>query len=195
MIQAVPDVPADAARRSAWHRAIRLRGQAGNHLAQRQQVRAKRLDLRWHRGLSNGVRGFEARELGAHAAILQKRPTTGSCARRIMTTIRLPANAVSANPKSRPPSPLTSIPSTVRWLRIAPDITPIVRMAPYGANAGTNNKADATSSTTPEPMRPQGSTPSVLKIKTDSSAPVNLKNNVWSRMPATSNCRPQLITV
>ena len=42
---------------------------------------------------------------------------------------------------------------------MAPAMTPMVRMAPSEAVAGTSRRIAAASSMTPEPIRPQGSTP------------------------------------
>ena len=43
---------------------------------------------------------------------------------------------VSASPNSRPPSSCTTIPSFVRWLAIAPEITPRASAAPNTASLG-----------------------------------------------------------
>ena len=69
-----------------------------------------------------------------------------------------------------------------------------VRIAPYGTRAGVSSMTAAISSITPDPMRPHGSAPTVVKMYTDSSAPVNLKNKVCNRMPATTTCSVQLTT-
>src|SRR3954470_4624839 len=95
-------------------------------------------------------------EHGAPHASSKYRPMTGICPRRSSRTIALPTNAVSARPNSRPPSPFTSIPSTVRWVRIAPAIEAIASPAPTGASAGMNSSSDAISSVTAEPIRPHG---------------------------------------
>lgn len=60
----------------------------------------------------------------------------------------------------------------------APIIVPIPRSAPNHTNLGNNSNATIKSSTTPDPILPHGSAPREEKIKTDSSAALNLKNKV-----------------
>lgn len=97
-------------------------------------------------------------------------------AEQIKTTI--------ANAKSNPPSPLTSIPKTVKWLKMAPLITPSESKAPNQLNLGINRKIAANNSVIPEAYLPNGSKPTVSKMYILSGAPVNLKNNVCSKIPA-----------
>lgn len=89
-----------------------------------------------------------------------------------------------ANAKSNPPSPLTSIPKTVKWLKIAPLITPSESRAPNQLNLGIKRKIAANNSVIPEAYLPNGSKPTVSKMYILSGAPVNLKNNVCSKIPA-----------
>lgn len=63
---------------------------------------------------------------------------------------------------------------------MAPAINPKAIAEPNQINAGTKRRMDATNSITPTAMRPHGSMPTVEKIKTDSSEPVNLKYKVCS---------------
>src|SRR5262245_9981971 len=95
---------------------------------------------------------------GRAYAIPMRRPATGSCERRMKITMALPAKTRRARPNSRPPSPWTSMPRIRMWLAMAPAMTPIASSAPSGAVDGINSRIEAISSTTPEPMRPQGST-------------------------------------
>ena len=81
------------------------------------------------------------------------------------------------------------------WLPMAPAMVAIASAAPNATVRGVNRSTEAISSTMPLPMRPQGSAPSVLKIYTDSGAPVNLKKSVCSRMTAATSRRSQLMTV
>ncbi len=97
-------------------------------------------------------------------------------AEQIKTTI--------ASAKSNPPSPLTSIPKTVKWLKMAPLMTPSESSAPNQLNLGINKKIAATNSVIPEAYLPNGSKPTVSKMYMLSGAPVNLKNNVCSKIPA-----------
>ena len=97
-------------------------------------------------------------------------------AEQIKTTI--------ASAKSNPPSPLTSIPKTVKWLKMAPLMTPSESSAPNQLNLGINKKIAATNSEIPEAYLPNGSKPTVSKMYMLSGAPVNLKNNVCSKIPA-----------
>ena len=69
-------------------------------------------------------------------------------------------------------------------LPIAPASVAMASPAPKTTVRGVNSSAEAISSMIPLPMRPHGSAPSVLKIYTDSGAPLNLKNRVCSRMTA-----------
>jgi hypothetical protein len=55
---------------------------------------------------------------------------------------------------------------------------PMAITAPKAVVAGIRINIEATSSAIPVPILPQGSTPNVENIYTDSSAPVNLKNRV-----------------
>src|SRR5713101_843877 len=96
-----------------------------------------------------------------HASLL---PTTGISLRwRSRLTVEQ-TKTVSASAKSRPLSPWTSMPSTVRWLRMAPAITPIARSDPSQVNRGVRIRIAAISSTTPDPMRPHGSAPTFVKM-------------------------------
>ena len=104
-------------------------------------------------------------------------------AEQIKTTI--------ANAKSNPPSPLTSIPKTVKWLKMAPLITPSESRAPNQLNLGIKRKIAANSSVIPEAYLPNGSKPTVSKMYMLSGAPVNLKNNVCSRIPAATTLSTQ----
>ena len=79
---------------------------------------------------------------------------------------------------SAAPSSLTTLPSLVRLLKIVPVIVPKASTAPIVIVEGIISRITATNSTAPEPNRPHGSSPTVEKIYYDSSAPVNLKNNV-----------------
>ena len=67
---------------------------------------------------------------------------------------------------------------------MAPDITPSPSKAPIQVVFGNKMSAEAINSTTPDPILPQGSMPTVEKIYTDSSDAVNLKNSVPSMMMA-----------
>src|SRR5882724_5251346 len=58
---------------------------------------------------------------------------------------------------------------------------------------GASKRTAAINSTTPDPIRPQGSSPRVEKIYTDSFAPVNLKNNVCSKITAAIPRSNQLV--
>ena len=69
-------------------------------------------------------------------------------------------NTTTPRPKSSPPSPCTSIPSTKTWLSKAPLITPSPIPAPIQAVLGTRSKMAAISSEIPATKRPHGSTPS-----------------------------------
>lgn len=97
-------------------------------------------------------------------------------AEQIKTTI--------ARAKSNPPSPLTSIPKTVKWLKMAPLMTPSESRAPNQLNLGIRRKIAANNSVIPEAYLPNGSKPTVSKMYMLSGAPVNLKNNVCSKIPA-----------
>jgi hypothetical protein len=97
-------------------------------------------------------------------------------AEQIKTTI--------ANTKSNPPSSLTSIPKTVKWLTIAPLITPSESRAPNQLNLGISKKIAANNSVIPEAYLPNGSKPTVSKMYMLSGAPVNLKNSVCNKIPA-----------
>ena len=56
--------------------------------------------------------------------------------------------------------------------------------APKNIVEGISNKILANNSTTPVPIRPHGSIPSLVKISTESGWPVNLKYNVCNRIIA-----------
>src|SRR5215831_315433 len=60
---------------------------------------------------------------------------------------------------------------------------------------GISSSTEAISSATPLPILPHGSRPRVLKMYTDSRAPVNLKNSVCSRIAAAVPRRAQLTMV
>ncbi len=68
---------------------------------------------------------------------------------------------------------------------MAPDISPSPRKEPSQFQPGRNKRIEATSSKIPVPILPQGSTPSLEKIATDSEAPVNLYKRVCKSMNAT----------
>ncbi len=85
-----------------------------------------------------------------------------------------------------PPSSFTTIPNFVRWLTIAPEITPKPRIAPNTTVRGTKSSTTAINSAIPDPILPAGSNPSFSKMYLDSAAPVNLKNKVCARMQATT---------
>lgn len=55
---------------------------------------------------------------------------------------------------------------------------------PYNRVVGTSSNAEAINSKIPDAIRPQGSTPRVLKSATDSGLPVNLKKSVCSNIRA-----------
>lgn len=63
-----------------------------------------------------------------------------------------------------PPSFITPIPSFVRWLKIAPVIVPSASRAPIVTVRGISSSGGVINSTTPDPMRPHGSIPSVRKM-------------------------------
>ena len=73
---------------------------------------------------------------------------------------------------------MISIPRKNRCEKIAPVITPKPIKAPNQVVLGNNNNKEAINSTTPDAILPWGSILSFEKIKTDSGAAVNLKNNV-----------------
>jgi len=83
-----------------------------------------------------------------------------------------------------PPSPRTSTPSTVKWLAIAPNITPNPIMAPSHVVRGIRRSTEEINSATPDKYLPKGSMPIVSNIYMDSGDPVNLKNRVCSIIPA-----------
>src|SRR5512144_3012770 len=117
--------------------------------------------------------------LGNHNVLPKNRPPTiGISPRRTNRITALSTNTVTASPNNKPPSPLTTIPSLVRWLKIAPVIVPKASTAPIVTVEGIISRITATSSTAPEPNRPHGSSQSVEKMYFDSSAPLNLKNSV-----------------
>jgi hypothetical protein len=110
-------------------------------------------------------------------------PMTGISRRRITRITRQLMKTTMARPNKSPLSPLpslsiTSMPSFVRWVRIAPATAPSASIAPIVTVAGIKSNITATSSSTPDPILPHGSAPSVVKMYFDSSAPVNLKNSV-----------------
>jgi hypothetical protein len=75
------------------------------------------------------------------------------------------ASALSVSYFDSPISPPVNImPSKVRWLRIAPPITPKASAAPSQTSLGTNRSIAAMSSATSEPMRPHGSIPTLVNI-------------------------------
>src|SRR5690242_4329102 len=119
-------------------------------------------------------------------------PISGISWRRMNSTITLQPKTASASANSSPPSFMTTIPSFVKWLTIAPLMTPSDSIAPQVTVLGVSNSTDAINSTTPDPIRPHGSNPSVLKMYTDSSAPLNLKNNVCNRINAAITWNVQL---
>src|SRR6516162_8723667 len=86
------------------------------------------------------------------------------------------------------------MPRIVKWLRIAPAMTPKANSEPSQLNRGERSNSAAISSTTPEPIRPQGSAPTFEKMYTDSGAAVNLKNKVCSKMIAATIRKNQLKT-
>ena len=87
------------------------------------------------------------------------------------------------------------MPSFVRWLTMAPLMTPSDNNAPSVTVLGTSNSTVAINSAKPEPMRPHGSMPRVWKMYFDSSAPVNLNKSVWKRITAAMSCKIQLVMV
>ena len=101
-------------------------------------------------------------------------------------------NTTKASMNRVPPSSWTSIPSIVRWLSIAPLITPNPRKAPNQVNPGTKSKMEAANSVIPDAYLPHGSIPTVSKMYILSGAPVNLKNNVCSMITAAANRNTQL---
>ncbi len=100
------------------------------------------------------------------------------------STMREEMKTTMAKMNNVPPSPCTSIPNTVKWLRMAPEITPSASTDPNQTNPGTNNKTDAISSVIPDRYLPQGSMPTVSKMYMLSGAPVNLKKSVCSSIIA-----------
>src|SRR5712691_4482707 len=127
-----------------------------------------------------------------HASLL---PITGISLRWRSRFAVEQTNTISASANSSPLSLWTSMPSTVRWLKMAPAITPMARSDPRHVNRGVRIRIAASSSTTPDPMRPHGSAPTFGKRETDSGAAVNLKKRVCSRMIAAVILRTQLRTV
>ena len=83
-----------------------------------------------------------------------------------------------------PPSPRTTIPSTVKWLIIAPNMTPIPSMAPSQVVRGISRSTEDINSNTPDKYLPNGSIPTVSNMYMDSGDPVNLKNKDCSIIPA-----------
>ncbi len=93
-------------------------------------------------------------------------------------------NTTMAMVNKVPPSPNTSIPSTVKWLAIAPNMTPNPSMAPSHVVRGIRRSTEDINSNTPDKYLPNGSIPTVSNINMDSGDPVNLKNRVCSIIPA-----------
>lgn len=91
-----------------------------------------------------------------------------------------------------PPSSCTTMPRTVKWLTIAPSITPMPNIAPSHVVRGINNRIDAISSAIPEAYLPNGSKPTVSKMYMVSGAPVNLKKSVCSIMNAATTLSTQI---
>src|SRR5271165_2355022 len=127
-----------------------------------------------------------------HASLLPMNGISERCRVRLIPEAR---NTVRAKANNRPLSPCTSMPRIVRWLRIAPAMTPNASSEPNQVNRGVSSKIAAISSTTPEPMRPQGSAPTFVKMYTDSGAAVNLKNSVCNRITAAVIRKTQLTIV
>lgn len=119
-------------------------------------------------------------------------PITGISPRFRNSKIAELTNTAIANPNSVPPSPITSIPNTVKWLMIAPPITPKAITAPSQVVLGISSKIEAISSATPDAYRPNGSKPTVSNMYMLSGAPVNLKYKVCSMIKAATNLRIQL---
>src|SRR6516164_1345478 len=105
--------------------------------------------------------GYRNRARGVHASLS---PMNGICLRCRYKVIREATNTMMARAKSNPLSPWTSIPSSVKWLKMAPAVAPAASSAPSQVNRGVRSKIDATSSITPEPMRPQGSAWTLVKM-------------------------------
>src|SRR5215467_2287187 len=81
-------------------------------------------------------------------------------------------------------------------------MTPRDKSEPKTTVDGRRSRIAATNSATPLPIRPQGSMklrpvqfPTVVKMYTDSFAPVNLKNKVWSKMTAAMPRSVQLVMI
>src|SRR6266851_4053052 len=96
-----------------------------------------------------------------HASLL---PITGISLRWSSRFAVEQTNTLSASTNSSPLSPWTSMPSTVKWLSMAPAITPMARSDPSQVNRGVRIRIAAISSTTPDPMRPHGSAPTFVKM-------------------------------
>ncbi len=78
-----------------------------------------------------------------------------------------------------PPSPLDSMPITVKCERTAPAIKPVPSKAPIKTVGGNKSIRDVKSSIIPVPILPQGSAPNFVKSSTDSGCPENLKYKVY----------------
>ena len=75
---------------------------------------------------------------------------------------------------------------------MAPPIMVNAITAPSQMVLGTRISTAAIASITPAPILPQGSSPNVEKMNTDSGAAVNLKYSVCTNTAATRSCRIQL---
>ena len=121
---------------------------------------------------------------GDFYSLLNFSPMTGMFSLLKYNRIAEQIKTTIARAKSNPPSSLTSIPKTVKWLKMAPLITPSESSAPNQLNLGISKKIAANNSVIPEAYLPNGSKPTVSKMYMLSGAPVNLKNNVCSKIPA-----------
>ncbi len=97
------------------------------------------------------------------------------------------AKTERARPNNFPPSPRTTMPRITRWENIAPVIIPMPRILPYIAVRGIINNIAVISSSTPNKILPQGSTPNCENIYTLSGCAVNLKYKVCTKMIAATN--------
>src|SRR5258708_33371507 len=111
--------------------AVRLRAERGHYGCEPFERTLERFN---RSGTTRAVRCRDA-AIGErqHHAISKKWPTIGSCARRIVRTMAPHAKTATARPESKPPSPLTSMPSTVKCLTMDPLITPTAITGPIEA--------------------------------------------------------------
>ena len=119
-------------------------------------------------------------------------PMIGISALFCQSTIAEEMKTTNASINRVPPSPCTSMPSTVKWLIMAPEITPKASPAPSQTKPGPNNRMVAMSSVIPDRYLPHVSMPTVSNIYMLSGAPVNLKKSVCNKITAAASLGSQL---